>query len=160
MSELKKANLIKVGALARMLKVTPRTVRFYEDMGLIRPSSRTSGGFRLYSEEQVERFRAVLALKEIGFTLEEIRDYQATACEGEIAFDVMSRLRGSVSAGLSNVKERIKHLERAMEDLSRTDEILSRCTGCDEKALDADCFDCLKEFGGGTLPSCLKAVMR
>ncbi len=68
--------LLKIGDLARLAGVTPRTVRFYEDLGLLQPDSRSEGGFRLYRAAQLHRLRAVLALKDVGFSLDDIRSYR------------------------------------------------------------------------------------
>ena len=59
-----------IGKLARQAGTTTRTVRYYEEMGLIRPERRTSGGFRCHAEEQLGRLQMILSLKELGFDLE------------------------------------------------------------------------------------------
>jgi len=62
----------KIGDLAREFEVTLRTLRFYEDRGLINPAR--AGTTRLYSEEDRERLRIALFCKRIGLSLGEIRD--------------------------------------------------------------------------------------
>lgn len=62
-----------VDAVVRQLKVTPRTLRYYEEIGLITPA-RSSGGHRLYNERNIDRVKQILSLKEeLGFSLDEIR---------------------------------------------------------------------------------------
>lgn len=151
--------LVKIGDLARAVHVTTRTVRFYEDLGLIRPVQRSSGGFRLYRQSDVDRLRAVLRLKEVGFTLEEIREYQTQARNGEIAFEVMARLRTKITAGAQQVRDRIERLKGALDDLEQTDSVLAKCDGCEAKPYDDECHACWKQLAGGRVPDTLKAVM-
>lgn len=152
-------NLVKIGDLARLAEVTTRTVRFYEDLGLIEPAGRSVGGFRLYEVEQAERLKAVLQLKEVGFSLEDIRAYRELAKKGEVAFGVMGRLRGRISDGARELRHRIRRLQIALADLEQTELALAACHGCENKPYDSACHDCWKELAGGRLPDGLKAVI-
>jgi cob(I)alamin adenosyltransferase len=64
---------LSVGELARLTGATVRTVRHYEDVGLLPPAERSSGGHRRYRAEHVRRLRHVLALRELGVPIERIR---------------------------------------------------------------------------------------
>lgn len=150
---------VKIGDLAREVRVTPRTVRFYEDLGLIRPVRRSSGGFRLYRPGDVDRLRALLRLKEVGFSLEEIREFQDQARDGDVAFEVMGRLRAKVVAGARQVRDRLESLRLALDDLERTESVLALCDGCEAKPYDDACHACWKQLAGGSVPDTLKAVM-
>ncbi len=151
--------LVKIGDLARLSNVTPRTLRFYEDLGLIEPDGRSVGGFRLYGVDQIHRLRAVLALKEVGFSLEDIRAYRALAEHGEGGFEVMARLRGRISSGISQLRDRITRLGAALKDLESAEAVVAACHGCEGKRYDAKCHDCWKQLAGGTLPDALRAVV-
>jgi DNA-binding transcriptional MerR regulator len=61
-----------VGRLAEIAGVTVRTLHHYDDIGLLRPSGRTGGGYRRYDEGDLERLRLILVYRELGFTLDEI----------------------------------------------------------------------------------------
>lgn len=64
-----------VDDVVQQLNVTPRTLHYYEEVGLIEPVARTVGGHRLYDENVVERLRHILRLKEyLGYSLNEIRE--------------------------------------------------------------------------------------
>lgn len=64
-----------VDAVVRQLNVTPRTLRYYEEIGLIKPCARSSGGHRLYNQANVEHVKQIMGLKEVlGFSLDEIRE--------------------------------------------------------------------------------------
>ena len=64
---------MQIGDLAAKAGVTPRTIRYYEELGIVEPEERTAGGFRLYSEAQLRRLQIVQSLKDLGFELEHIR---------------------------------------------------------------------------------------
>lgn len=51
-----------------------RTLRHYDEIGLLQPSGRSDGGFRLYTEEDLERLLVIRRMKPLGFTLEEMHE--------------------------------------------------------------------------------------
>jgi DNA-binding transcriptional MerR regulator len=66
---------LQIGEVAERTGVTQRTLRFYEEKGLLKPPSRLDGGFRLYSEDDVLRVEQIKRLQTLlGFTLAEIKD--------------------------------------------------------------------------------------
>ncbi|MBX6749369.1 MAG: MerR family transcriptional regulator [Micromonosporaceae bacterium] len=68
-----------VSQVAQIAGVTVRTLHHYDDIGLLRPSGRTGGGYRRYDDADLERLRLILVYRELGFTLEEIRTILAAA---------------------------------------------------------------------------------
>jgi len=64
----------KVGELARETGLTVRALHHYEQRGLLRPPARTEAGYRLYAAEDVERLYRILALRQLGVSLQEIGD--------------------------------------------------------------------------------------
>lgn len=66
---------LQIGEVAERTGVTQRTLRFYEEKGLLKPPSRMDGGFRLYSEEDVQRVEQIRRLQKLlGMSLAEIKD--------------------------------------------------------------------------------------
>lgn len=63
---------LRVGEVALLAHVSVRTLHHYDRVGLVRPSCRTEAGYRLYSEQELERLQTVLLYKELGFGLGEI----------------------------------------------------------------------------------------
>lgn len=63
-----------VGELAQRMHVTVRTLQYYDRKGLLTPSTLSSGGRRLYTDADVVRLHQILSLKQLGFSLDEIRD--------------------------------------------------------------------------------------
>ena len=85
-------SLHQIGEVANLVGLSLRTVRHYEDSGLVLPAARTQGGFRLYDEQAIDRLRLIMKMKPLGFTLEEMR----------ILIETRSRLE---AGGLSEAEE-------------------------------------------------------
>ncbi|MBI9115698.1 MerR family transcriptional regulator [Sanguibacter sp. YZGR15] len=100
-----------IGAVAERTGLSLRTLRHYDDVELVRPSERTEGGFRLYTEGDVDRLLLVRRMKPLGFSLEEMADLlrvvDGSAAEGE---DLDVRLAGFVQAA----RERREKLARTL----------------------------------------------
>ncbi|WP_327296004.1 MerR family transcriptional regulator [Streptomyces sp. NBC_01197] len=64
---------MQIGEVASRTELSLRTIRHYEETGLVRPSARSQGGFRLYTEADVARLMVIRRMKPLGFTLDEMR---------------------------------------------------------------------------------------
>ncbi len=65
---------MQIGEVAVRTELSLRTIRHYEETGLVIPSARSQGGFRLYTEADVTRLMVIRRMKPLGFTLDEMRD--------------------------------------------------------------------------------------
>ncbi len=65
---------MQIGEVAARTELSLRTIRHYEETGLVIPSARSQGGFRLYTESDVQRLMVIRRMKPLGFTLEQMRD--------------------------------------------------------------------------------------
>lgn len=100
----------QIGEVARRTGVTQRTLRFYEERGLLTPSDRMEGGFRLYSEADIERIRMIKRLQDLlGFKLAEIKEL----VEAE---EVRAQLRATQRPGrdLPERRERVELVRNAL----------------------------------------------
>jgi len=92
--------LLAIGEVARNASVTTRTLRYYQEMGLLHPSGVTRRGNRLYSEADVERLQRILELRDVmGFDLERIRLVLGTE-------DRLAELRAEAERGISHERRR------------------------------------------------------
>ncbi|MGQ4478312.1 MerR family transcriptional regulator [Streptomyces sp. SAS_276] len=64
---------MQIGEVAARTELSLRTIRHYETTGLVTPSARSQGGFRLYTESDVARLMVIRRMKPLGFTLDEMR---------------------------------------------------------------------------------------
>ncbi len=62
----------QIGQVAARTELSIKTIRHYDDVGLVTPSARTVGGFRLYTDADVQRLLVIRRMKPLGFTLEEM----------------------------------------------------------------------------------------
>jgi DNA-binding transcriptional MerR regulator len=76
---------MQIGEVAERIGLSLRTIRYYEEVGLAVPSARSDGGFRLYVEADVERLRAVVQMKPLGLSLEEMRELLELLDAGDAA---------------------------------------------------------------------------
>jgi MerR family transcriptional regulator, copper efflux regulator len=72
--QVTRAGLLQIGQVAERTGLSLRTIRWYEEEGLVVPTARTDGGFRLYSDDDVARLEVIKRMKPLGFALEEMRE--------------------------------------------------------------------------------------
>ena len=72
----KEEKFIQIGELAKKTRVTPRTIKHYEDKGLLKPFKKTQGGFRLYQNDKVKLVERIRQLKKAGFSLKEVKEME------------------------------------------------------------------------------------
>src|ERR1035437_4611509 len=102
--------LLRIHEAAAEVGVTPRYVRYYEEVGLLRPAARSEGDYRLYDETDLERLRFIKGLRDdAGFSLAEIAQLledEVARERGHAAFDATTdRPRGSTSSDRANREE-------------------------------------------------------
>ena len=83
-------SLIQIGNLAKELGITTRTIRYYEEIGLMGPSDRSSGGARSYNRSEVLRIKFILKLKELGISLKEMLNLSSTFDTHNQNFDTIT----------------------------------------------------------------------
>jgi len=64
---------VQIGVVAERTELSIRTLRHYDEVGLVTPAARSTGGFRLYTEQDIARLHTIRRMKPMGFTLEEMR---------------------------------------------------------------------------------------
>ncbi|MEH7402364.1 MULTISPECIES: MerR family transcriptional regulator [Bacillaceae] len=70
--------LYKIDEVAKECGLTKRSIRYYEEIGLISPPERSEGGFRLYSDLHIERLKKIMNVRDVlGFSLQEVQEYMA-----------------------------------------------------------------------------------
>lgn len=70
----RRSNSVQIGALAKQLSITTRTIRYYEEIGLMGKTERLGGGTRTYNKDDVLRLKFILKLKGLGISLKEIHE--------------------------------------------------------------------------------------
>jgi DNA-binding transcriptional MerR regulator len=127
------ADLLRIGEFARRGQTNLRTLRYYEELGLMRPATRTNGGIRYYRDGDLNRLRRICELQELGLSLEKIRDLLSTRSElGESCGreHFISRVRAALEQQEMLLTQRIEGLERQRELVREAMAKASECTHC------------------------------
>ncbi len=105
------------GDLARATGNTVRTIRFYEEEGLLRPAVVSEGGHRRYTEDDLERLRLITDLRELGLSLCEIRSVLEIRTGCHTASEFALRFQQVLSGHLEQAQRRLERLRRVRKEL-------------------------------------------
>lgn len=127
---------MQIGEVAEQTGLSLRTIRHYEEVGLVPPSGRSTGGFRLYIAADVERLQVVKRMKPLGFSLEEMRDLleildrlAAPDVRGDERKDLDDRLRAHLELATQRVETLRSRLRGGEEFVRSLAERLTGATG-------------------------------
>lgn len=111
-----------IGALSQRTAVNIETIRYYEKIGLLSPPPRTGGGHRLYPDGHLKRLIFIRRSRELGFTLDEIRNLLGLVEGGYTCGEVQK----AALSHLTNIRRKIADLRRMERTLAET---AARCEG-------------------------------
>ncbi|MBI4295368.1 MAG: MerR family transcriptional regulator [Chloroflexi bacterium] len=109
---------LTIGEVAREFRLNPRTIRYYEEFGVLPQPRRSESGYRLYSSREMERLRLIRRAKFLGLSLAEIKQVVEYAMEGRCEA-VQDRLSSLVEAKLGEIDQKIQELVVFRDDLRR-----------------------------------------
>jgi len=112
-----------IGALAERAGVNVQTVRYYERRGLLAAPQRTPSGYRVYSDDTLDRLRFIRRAQELGFTLTEIEELLVLRLDPRTTASVV---KARAEAKIADVDRRIHDLERIKHALTH---LAGRCRG-------------------------------
>jgi DNA-binding transcriptional MerR regulator len=115
--------IYRIGDLADEFGVTLRTLRFYEDRGLISPQR--SGSTRLYSQRDRMRFKIILLAKRIGFSLVEIREYLDIYDSNMPVDEQLSKILPMLNAQTGVLKVQRVEIDNSLRELEKVIETIS-----------------------------------
>src|SRR3989304_2638886 len=99
--------LMRIGDLAKKAGTTMRTIRYYEQLGLIAPVARTKGGFRLYEEDEVRKLRVIKNLQHLETPLAQVKAFFDERQHGRIASEVAPGIASLLQRQLEEMDGRI-----------------------------------------------------
>lgn len=114
---------ITIGAVARQAGIGIDTIRYYEREGLLPKPQRRASGYRDYDGGAVERLRFIRRAKDLGFTLEDIRELLALSTDRERG---VKSVRQRAEVRLAEVERRIRELQRVKRGLKQ---LIDACPG-------------------------------
>ena len=111
---------MQISDLAEALNITNRTIRLYEQMGLVEPPKRTEGGIRVYEKADIIRFKFVLKLKALGLSLQEMKELADIYYrEQRLPEKIMPRLIELLDSHLDNMRKKISQLRSLETDIAK-----------------------------------------
>ncbi|KGJ72005.1 MerR family transcriptional regulator [Cryobacterium roopkundense] len=114
-----------IGELAEKTGLSLRTIRHYDEVGLLKPTGRTDGGFRLYTHQDFSRLMLIRRMKPLGFPLEEMTDL-LRVIDALSSSDSTSAVDSDVRRELDTfITEADKRRAKLQEQLAMADEFLS-----------------------------------
>jgi len=110
---------LAIGEVCERTGLSPRTVRYYEELGLLPGVRRRAGGRRVYGADELERLRFIQRLKALGLPLAEIRDLNAVHAIGGSTRAMLERLDELLGRRVSEVDARIGELTRLRDEIAK-----------------------------------------
>lgn len=114
---------LSIGELARLTGVNAKTIRFYEEAGILPPARRLPNGYRVYDEEDLDRLRFVRGARSLDLALDDIKEVLAFRDRGEAPCRYVVDL---LQAKMEEVDARIAELERLRGELRRLSKAAQR----------------------------------
>jgi DNA-binding transcriptional MerR regulator len=107
----------QIGELANLLEMSPRTIRYYEEIGLLNSIKRIEGGKRIYTDKDFQRLRFITRLKHLGLTLSEMLELEDIYQIHRTDRKVLSRLLELLDTHAVKIDERMNSLNKLRADI-------------------------------------------
>ena len=136
----------QIGELANLVNMSPRTIRYYEEIGLLNSVKRIEGGKRVYTDRDIQRLKFITRLKHLGLTLSEMSELEDIYQIHRTNKRVLPRLLELLDSHALKIDERINQLIKLKADILeyqkkvrqklRTDDDLQKGVDIDERSGD------------------------
>ena len=131
--------MYRIGELAKMAEVTPDTIRYYEKQQMMEHEVRTEGGFRLYTESDLQRLKFIRHARQLGFSLESIRELLSIRIDPE---------HHTCQESKGIVQERLQGMQRSLQRLNDT------CCGTAHSSVYCSILEALEQGASGVKSGC------
>ncbi len=140
-------SLMQIGEFAKLAGSNLRTIRYYEELGLLAPASRSAGGFRYYKRGQLNRMVAIKRLQDLGLSLKEIAE--SISGHGESSgSERLARVRGALAQQIALTESRMQTMKKDLEELRESHRrLVETCENCDQPFSRENCDPCSREHG-------------
>lgn len=148
----------QIGDVAKRLNISQRTVRYYEELGLI-TTERTQSGYRVFNESQMEKLKTILALKEIGMPLEEISRLLHLKRHGAAGSETAPQILGYLKAKIAELKNTVKKYNLLIGELEQVIKIVENCRECNNQTTELVCEKCVDKRTHHHVPPLMKTLL-
>jgi DNA-binding transcriptional MerR regulator len=158
-SPRRKDGLLTTGDMARLSSNTLRTVRFYEEAGLLQPVQRTDGGHRLFPQSELRKLQLVSDLRAAGFSLEEIREMLEVKQKSDSAPTAAKEITSRLEDQIRSMRSRLTLLQRLLVELEGAKQVINRCASCPQPDhFPEGCGSCDSLKENGSVPSAVSVL--
>lgn len=133
--------LHKIGYVAETLNISLRTIRYYEELGLIQPF-RTEKGTRLYSDEETSRLYTALTLRKYGLSLEQITELATCREQFTTGKESSQKILPALKTLKEEIAEKIKSYQTLSQDVERAILLIQNCEHCNRPPTNKGCPSC------------------
>lgn len=123
-------DLLKIGDFARLAETNLRTLRYYEELGLLSPAQRSVGGFRYYRRTDINRVRLIHDLQQLGLHLDRIRELISSRAADEARVHFLERVRTALEEQDRLLRERMAALEEQRRKVALALSKVGHCHTC------------------------------
>lgn len=143
MSALSEQNppIYKIGEVAELLDTTPRTLRFYEEQGMLAPF-RSSKGTRMYSEDDIARLQVIQQLVLLDIPLRTIQDLATARPKSSSGDEASHKVYDLLSKMNLDVEKKKQRCEETLQQISVALQLVKQCFGCSSKPSFQGCKNC------------------
>jgi len=153
------SHLLRIGDLARLTGKTVRAIHLYEELGLLHPATRSSGGFRLYEHSALERMRWIDLLHGMGFSLQEMSQLLRSWWSTNLGPDAMEGLRGLFLRKLEETRAALGRYQQLERELTEGLAYLETCRACaTPDAAVQGCVHCEQDHGMAHEPALVAGI--
>jgi DNA-binding transcriptional MerR regulator len=123
-----KEHLLQIGEVADRVGLSLRTVRYYEEVGVLTPPTRTSGGFRLYGDDHIAQLLTIKQMKPLDFSIEEMRELlearaaletSTSARRRAAARETLERFAALAADRCTDLRKRLRSAETFAREISK-----------------------------------------
>ena len=134
-------DVLSTGDMARFANTTLRTVRFYEEAGILKVT-RTDGGHRIFARGELDKLRLAVDLREAGFSLHDIRALFELKGTCATATEASQRVSEALGSQMADMQRKIALLRKLRDELASTTEVLKECRTCSSGGFPSGCSNC------------------
>src|SRR5690606_19881816 len=151
--------LLTTGDMARLTGNTLRTVRFYEEAGILEPDRRSARGHRLFSVCQLERLQFITDMRATGLSLDEIRTLLELKAGADSGKQAAEGALDALDTQIDALDQKLAVFTRLRSELCRAREILKQCRSCtNQKCFPDACHACDVIMRESELPPSMRVL--
>jgi MerR family transcriptional regulator, Zn(II)-responsive regulator of zntA len=136
------ARSLTTGDLARACDTTVRTVRFYEEAGVLCPEMRSDGGHRLFGHDELAKLQLIMDLREAGCSLSDIKSLFELKGKHTTPEAASAAMQTVLEAQIEEMQKKIATLRKLRDELASTVAVIQECRSCTSGGFPKRCCDC------------------